>query len=298
LVEQGTISYGIQVPYSAGRQKPVIRVPVNACDSHHHIYDPVRFSYIPEDIRNQPPATVDCYRLLQKRLGLTRSVIVTPSAYGTDNRCTLDALRQMGADTRAVVVIDNKIPDAELESMHELGVRGVRFNIATGGSDDCEMIFALSQRIHELGWHVQFWMSANDTVKLEEFLFKIPAPIVFDHRGHIPQPEGTAHQAFKVICKLIDKGKTWVKLSGLYMDTKVAAPTYADTVKVGKAYVAYAPERMVWGTDWPHPSTFSQRQQWPDDAVMLDLLAEQAPDETVRNKILVDNPAVLYGFNK
>ena len=298
LTAEATAAEGIQVPYSAGRRRPVIRIPVNACDCHHHIYDPVRFPYLPTDVRNQPPATVDAYRLLQKRLGLTRNVIVTPSAYGTDNCCTLDALRQMGSHARGVVVINTSISDADLQQMHSLGVRGVRFNIATGGSNDCDMIVSLSERINELGWHVQFWMSANDTVKMEDFLLSLASPIVFDHRGHLPPPDGVDHPAFRVICNLIDKGKTWVKLSGLYLDTKAGDPTYTDTVKVGQAYVTYAAERMVWGTDWPHPTIFSERRPWPDDAAMLDQLADQAPDEFVRNRILVDNPAVLYGFNK
>lgn len=291
-------SADIQVPYSAGRKRPTVNVPPNACDCHHHIYDPVRFPYVPTDVRNQPPATVDAYRLLQRRLGLTRNVIVTPSAYGTDNCCTLDALQQMGGNARGVAVVDNSVSDAELQRMHKLGVRGIRFNISTGGSDNRDMILSLSKRINELGWHVQFWMSANDTVNMEDFLLSLPSPIVFDHRGHIPQPEGVNHPAFRVICNLIDKGTTWVKLSGLYLDTKVGEPTYADTVQVGQSYVGYAPERVVWGTDWPHPTIFSERRPWPDDANMLDLLAEQAPDELVRNRILVDNPAVLYGFNK
>lgn len=293
-----TATGDIQVPYSRGRKRPTIKVPVNACDCHHHIYDPVRFPYVPQDTRNQPPATVDVYRLLQKRLGLTRNVIVTPSAYGTDNRCTLDALEQMGPNARAVVVIDNNITDAELQKMHKLGVRGIRFNISTGGASDRDTILSLSRRINNLGWHVQFWMGANDIVEMEAFLLTLPSPIVFDHRGHLPQPDGIEHPAFRVICNLIDRGKTWVKLSGLYQDSKIGDPTYEDTVRVGKAYVEYAPERMVWGSDWPHPTVFSERKPWPDDASMLDLLAEQAPDETLCNRILVDNPAVLYGFPK
>ena len=287
---------GIQVPYSAGRQSPMIKVPANACDCHHHIYDPVRFPYLPSDVRNQPPATVDAYRLLQKRLRLARNVIITPSPYGTDNRCTLDALEQMGSNARAVAVVDKEISNTELQQMHQRGVRGIRFNIHSGGSWADETILSLSQRIHPLGWHVQFWMSADDAVKRGDLLKKLPSPIVFDHLGHLPQQEGIKHPAFKVICDLIDKGKTWVKLSGLYHDTQAGEPSYADVVKVGKAFVRYAPERLVWGSDWPHPTIFSDRKLWPDDAIMLDLLTEQTPDEDVRELILVDNPALLYGF--
>lgn len=286
----------IQVSYSSGRRRPEIDVPFNACDCHHHIYDPVRFPYLPTDVRNQPPATVDMYRLLQKRLGLTRNVIVTPSAYGTDNRCTLDGLRNMGKNARAVVVVSADISDAELLAMHETGVRGVRFNIATGGSDDLGEIRRLACRINEYGWHIYFWMSARHTVEMADFLASLPCTVVFDHRGHLPQPEGTKHPAFKVICGLIDKGRTWVKLSGLYIDSAVGDPAYSDTVQVGKEYVSFAPERLLWGTDWPHPTVFSERMPWPDEAKMLDLLAEQAPDKAVLRRILADNPAELYGF--
>lgn len=286
----------IQVSYSSGRQRPKIEVPSNACDCHHHIYDPVRFPYLPTDVRNQPPATVDMYRLLQKKLGLTRNVIVTPSAYGTDNRCTLEGLRDMGKNARAVVVVSGDISDAELLEMHEAGVRGVRFNIATGGSDDREEISRLAWRINEYGWHILFWMSARHTVEMADFLASLPCDAVFDHRGHLPQPEGTRHPAFKVICGLIDKGRAWVKLSGLYIDSESGDPGYADTVQVGREYASFAPERLLWGTDWPHPTVFSGRMPWPDDARMLDLLADQAPDKAVLRLILVDNPAKLYGF--
>jgi predicted TIM-barrel fold metal-dependent hydrolase len=289
---------GNQVPYSSGRNRPLLHAPANACDCHHHIYDPVRFPYTPDDTRNQPPATVDVYKMLQKRLGTSRDVMVQPSAYGTDNSCLLDALKQMGPSARGVAVVDRTVTDAELAKMHEAGVRGIRFNIATGAgaTSDEAMILEMSRRVTTLGWQVAFWMTADDTVRMANLLNKLPSTIVFDHRGHIPQPEGINHPAFKVICNLLDKGRTWVKLSGLYQDSKAGEPGYADTVKVGQAYVKRAPERMVWGTDWPHPSEFSSRKPMPNDASMLDLLAEQVPDESIRTRILVTNPAILFGF--
>ena len=287
---------GLQVPYSAGRQRPTIPVPENACDCHHHIYEPVRFPYVPEDVRNQPPAGVDAYRLLQKRLGTTRNVIVQPSAYGFDNACTLEALEKMGDSARAIVVIPESITADELDAMHALGVRGIRFNTASGGPKDYAAMQRLACRVHDWGWHVQFWVSAQDIVEVESFFSTLPNPLVFDHRAHLPQAEGIAHPAFRVICNLIEQGKTWVKLSGLYHDTKFGEPGYADTVSVGKAFAEFAPERMVWGTDWPHPSIFSERRPWSDDANMLDLLAEQVPDESIRHRILVTNPEILYGF--
>lgn len=292
------VTAGLQVPYSAGRGLPAVEIPTNACDAHHHIYDPVRYPYVPEDVRNQPPATVDAYRLLQKRLGTRRSVIVQPSAYGTDNRCTLDALRQMGDAARAVVVIDAAVGDEQLASMHAAGVRGIRFNIATGATDDCRMIRHLAERVHAFGWHIQFWMSAQKTVSMASFLRQLPNQIVFDHRGHLPSSQGIRHPAFAVIRDLVEGGKAWVKLSGLYIDTAGSETDFPDTVAVGKELVSYAPERMLWGSDWPHPSVFSERKPWPDDAVMLDLLALQAPDPATRHKILVDNPETLYGFGE
>ena len=298
--EQGNASGDIQVPYTAGMQHPRIKVPANACDCHHHIYDPARFPYLPEDTRNQPPGLVSDYRLLQKRLGTSRNVIIQPSPYGLDNRCTLAALDEMGSKTtRAIVVIDSSIADEELEKMHQLGVRGIRVNIASETVMDLmDTLEPLSGRVNELGWHIQFWMKADDIVTYSALLQRLPSPLVFDHLAHIPQPAGVNHPAFRVVGNLLDKGKTWIKLSGAYQDTKVGPPTYADTTKVAQAFVKLAPQRMVWGSDWPHPTIFSWRKPWPDDAQLLDLLAEWAPDEATRNRILVDNPEMLYGFSR
>ncbi len=129
----------------------------------------------------------------------------------------------------------------------------------------------------------------------EALLMRIGSPIVFDHMGRIPMPDGAKHKAFQILCRLIDKGQTWVKLSGAYMDTKVGAPTYADATELARAYLRFAPERMVWGSDWPHPT---ERDHKPNDAMLFDLLADWAPDERLRNRVLVDNPAALYGFGK
>jgi len=232
------VNTGLQVPFCTGRNVPATEIPANACDCHHHIYDPVRFPYRATDTRNQPPATVDCYRLLQKKLGVTRNVIVEPSAYGTDNRCTLDALRVMGKEnTRAVVVLDRSTSDEEIRQMHELGVRGLRFNINSGGGPEAlDEIEELAARVAPYHWSVAFWMSADLAVSMEDFLRNLPCDVVFDHRGHIPAEAGTAHPAFAAICRLMEEGKAWVKLSGLYQDTRCA--DYADTIAVGKAYVA------------------------------------------------------------
>jgi len=203
----------------------------------------------------------------------------------------------MGPSARAIVVVDESVSDAELRNMHDLGVRGIRLNLASEQKViKPDGIERLSARIHELGWHVQFWTMADDIVDMEEILKRMTSPMVFDHLGHLPQPSGVNHPAFKVICNLIEKGSAWVKLSGPYHDSEVGAPSYSDSTKLAQAYVKFAPERLVWGSDWPHPIMYSKKKEWPDDAQLLDLLAQWAPDDAIREKILVDNPAILYGY--
>jgi D-galactarolactone isomerase len=284
-----------QVPWSSGTDLPKLKAPANSCDCHMHIYD-ARFPADPGATLRPADASVDDYRLLQKRNGTTRNVVVTPSTYGTDNRVTLDAMAKFGATARGVAVVNASVTDAELKRLADLGVRGIRFNLVQAGATSVEMIEPLSTRVNALGWHVQIHMLGDQIVKIEDLLNKLASPIVFDHMGRIPQPAGTDHPAFGVIRKLIDKGRTWVKLSGAYQDSKVGPPSYADTSKVAQAYVKAAPERMVWASDWPHPT--QKENEKANDAVLFDLLTEWAPDEATRHRILVDNPATLYGFSK
>ena len=284
-----------KVPWSSGTDLPKLKAPANSCDCHMHIYD-ARFPADPGATLRPADASVDDYRLLQKRIGTTRNVIVTPSTYGTDNRVTLDAMAKIGASVRGVVVVNASVADAELKRLADLGVRGIRFNLVQAGATTVEMLEPLSTRVNALGWHVQIHMLADQIVKIEDLLYKLASPIVFDHMGRMPQPAGTDHLAFGVIRKLIDKGRAWVKLSGAYQDTKVGPPSYADTSKVAQAYVKAAPERMVWASDWPHPT--QKENEKANDAVLFDLLTEWAPNEVTRQRILVENPATLYGFSK
>jgi predicted TIM-barrel fold metal-dependent hydrolase len=282
-----------QVPYSSGTEAPNLLAPLNACDCHMHIYDS-RFSVAPTATLRPPDAHPSDYRLLQKRIGTKRNVIVQPSTYGTDNSCTLDALEQMVPTARAVAVVDTTVSDQELKRMDGLGVRGIRFNLVQAGATSIEMVEPLSKRVNDLGWHVQIHMLGGQIVQIEDLLQRLPSRIVFDHLGRIPQPAGTVHPAFRVIRKLLDKGNTWVKLSGAYQDSKVGPPTYADVNELAQAYVQAAPERMLWGTDWPHPT---QKSVKPDDAALLDLLLAWTPDQSTRRQILVENPEELYGFS-
>ena len=290
----GNTAFETKVPYSIGSNRPALMVPADACDAHHHIYDPVRFPYANTSV--QPPATTEAYRLLQKRLGLERNVIVTPSAYGTDNSCTLTALKKMGKDARAVVVIDNLISDSMLEEMNRMGVCGIRINVCCGDSGEPRRIKTLADRIAPLGWHISFWMNANLTVEMKDFLKGLPCPVVFDHRGHLPAAEGIRHEAFRIITGLMKEKKAYVKLSALYHDS--IKEDYADTIRVGKAYIEAAPDQVLWGTDWPHPGQSTTKRGLPNDADLLDYLLVQAGDQATVHKILVDNPARLFRWPK
>jgi predicted TIM-barrel fold metal-dependent hydrolase len=189
--------------------------------------------------------------------------------------------------------VDTGVADRELRRLDALGVRGIRFNLVQAGATTQEMMERLSQRVNELGWHVQIHMLADQIVEAAALLRRLPSPLVIDHMGRIPVAAGVRHPALGVVRALVDGGRTWVKLSGAYQESKV--PDYSDMAELGRAYVRMAPERMVWATDWPHPT---QKDVKPNDALLLDLLAQWAPDAGTRRRILVENPQILYGFPK
>jgi len=284
------------VPNSSGTEAPKLKAPANTCDCHIHIYDP-RFPPGGPTTRLMTNARVAEYRLHQKRVGTTRTVVVTPSAYGTGNEVTLDAIAQLGPNVaRGVVVIHPTLTDAELKRMHDGGIRGIRFTLFDPKTavTTIDMIEPLSKRVNDLGPHVQIHMRADQIVDAADLLQRLPSPLVFDHMGRLPQPAGIEQPAFQVLRRLLDTGRTWVKLSGVYQDSKVGPPTYADTTKVAQAYIKAAPQRMVWGSDWPHPT----EKEKPNDAVLFDLLTDWAPDEATGRRILVENPEDIYGFPK
>ncbi len=279
------------VPWSAGSEQPVLIAPPNATDCHHHIYDS-RFKVAPTATLRPGDATVADYRKLQARIRTSRNIVVQPSTYGTDNALLVEALGQFGAQARGVAVVDTSVTDAELDRLHKAGVRGIRFNLVQAGATTPAMVEPLAARVNERGWHVQFHLLAAQIAEMAPLFARVPAQMVFDHMGRLPEPEGIRHPAFKVIAELVQKNRAWVKLSGAYMDTKLGPPAYADTSAVAKAYLDLAPERMVWGSDWPHPT----EKVKPDDAILFDLLLGWAPNEATRQRLLVENPAKLYGF--
>ena len=285
---------GGEVLHSAGTEPPVQRAPAYACDCHFHIYNS-DFPAAANASIKPPDARVPDYLQLRKRLGLSRGVIVTPSTYGTDNSCTLDAIAQLGSSARGVAVVDTSVSDAELKHLHEHGIRGIRFNIARAGATTVEMIEPLARRIATLGWHVQVHMPADAIVANAATLEHLPVPVVFDHLGRIPQPEGKTHPAFALIMRMLGNGKAWVKISGVYQDTKIGPPTYSDIGELAKAYIQQAPERVVWGSDWPHPTKGGFGV--PNDALLFDLVAGWAGPESWK-RMLVTNPETLYDFAK
>lgn len=284
---------GAMLPNTCARSRPATSAPAGACDAHMHILDP-RFAHVAAVL---PQATVADYRRIQALNGTSRTVVVQPRPFGTDNSVTLDAIRQLGSDrARGVAVVRPDITDAQLQALHEGGMRGIRFSLHTAvhAAVGFEMVEPLAQRVHAWGWHLQLHWSADQLLAHEQMLRRLPTPLVFDHLGRLPLPQGTAHPAFALILGLLDRGRAWVKLSGAYLDTRQPhGQGYADTDAVARAWVRAAPERLVWGSDWPHTTETACK---PDDAELFDLLARWSGDEKVRQRVLVDNPAALYGF--
>ena len=283
-------------PCQPARKKttaPQDPVPSGACDSHFHIFGPKdRYPYATERNYTPPDASVANYRKLIETLGIERQVIVQPSVYGTDNARTLDALREFGQTCRGVVVIAPETPLAELRAMHDLGVRGVRFNAVTGGSAGVEALEAMAARIAPLGWHIQLFLRSEIYPWIEPVLKRLPVDFVIDHMGQTMTAKGVDDPGFKAVLRLIDQGHGWAKITGAYRISS-NGPPYSDSAPFAKALIQAAPDRIVWGTDWPHPDV---KGEMPDDGSLLDLLSEWAPDIVLRRRILVDNPARLYGF--
>ncbi len=284
------------VPNSAGVNTPLLPIPSKSCDCHFHIYD-ARFAQSADAAALHELATVSEYRLLQKRLGTERAVIVTPRNYGVDNDVTLDAIAQLGFErARGVAVLRSDVSDATLKALNAGGIRGVRFSLYTpkNAAASFEMVEPLAARIADLGWHLQLHWTADQIVEHEAMLKRLPTQIVFDHMTRLPQPLGLNHPAVKIVESLLAQGRTWIKLSGAYLDSQVGeAGDFLDIDAVARHWIATAPNRLVWGSDWPHPTETIK----PNDANMLDMLARWTTERAVIEQILVQNPSELYGFS-
>jgi D-galactarolactone isomerase len=284
----------LDAPHSSGIEPPRTTSWAGATDCHLHIFDPRYPRKVALPTHHAAWATVADYRLFQRRLGLSRAVIVSPTSYGFDNRCLVEALEAFGDRARGIAAVKLDISDAELDQLNAQGVRGIRL-YAERGRTRPEDYALYGRRVARLGWHLQIAVGReeNALVNLERFLEHLPCPLVFDHMGYVPQPQGIGDPGVAVLRRLLDRGNTWVKLSGVYIRSKVGHPTYADVNVLAAELARAAPQRVLWGSDWPH-TVVQDPQLKPDGARLFDQLAEWVPDATLRRRVLVDNPQSLY----
>ncbi|HVZ71969.1 MAG TPA: amidohydrolase family protein [Polyangia bacterium] len=274
---------------------PKLVAPPGACDTHIHFYD----AAAPAAPGAPMPGsrTVDDYLAVHRRLGLSRVVVVQPNAYADDNRVTLGGIARLnaaGVGARGVAVVRANVADVELERLTRGGMRGVRIMTLNAGTLGFDVMDAVVARVHAFGWHANVQLDGRELPKHEAQLARLPGRFVIDHTGKFLEPVSPEHPAFASLLRLLDTGRCWVKLSGPYETSKVGAPAYTDVARLAKALAAHAPERLIWASNWPHPSATTPAP--PDEADLLDLLLDWVPDERARRITLVDNPAELYGF--
>ena len=283
-------------------------VPPDSCDCHTHVIgDPARFPlwsgrpYTPE------PASPEEMAAMHSALHIRRVVIVTPSVYGTDNSATLYGLKARGADARGVAVIDERTTDRELDTMASAGVRGIRLNLSAGRTSPeaaRQRLQASFGRMKQRGWHIQVYAELPIVAAIKDLVLDSPVPVVFDHFGGAKAAGGTEQPGFADLIELAGSGKAYVKISGAYR-ASMLAPDYSDVAPFARALVAANADRILWGTDWPHPDTTVRKGHTPmdtspmlqiDDGRLLNRLPVWVPDAATRERILVRNPARLYGF--
>ncbi|WP_321787242.1 amidohydrolase family protein [Burkholderia pyrrocinia] len=267
-------------------------VPSNACDCHIHIYDDA-YPLAPTATFRPPQAPVAAYRRVQQATGLARVVVVQPTGYGYDNRCTLDALAAFGPHARGVATLPVDVPDAELERLHAAGVRGARFMMLSGGAARWDEMERMAARIASLGWHIDVQLDGRTLPDVEPLLAALPSRVVIDHTGKFLVPVAPDAPSFVALRRLLDLGHVWVKLSAPYETSQVGAPGYDDVARLASVLAREHATRCVWGTNWPHPNA----SPLPDDAHLLGWLHDCAADGRLSRAILVDNPAALYGFD-
>ena len=283
-------------------------VPRDSCDCHTHIFgDPQRFPFFDGRTYTPESASVDELQQMHRALDIDRVVIVQPSVYGTDNSCTLDAVRHIGPRARGVAVIGAQTTNAQLDEMHRMGIRGIRINLETSGIEDPSVARqrfkgGVERLKTRHGWHIQIYKNLGLIAALKDEVSASPVPVVFDHFGGLQSADGPHQPGLDALLALVQSGKAYVKLSAPYRASKLA-PDFPDVAPFAKALVAANAARMLWGTDWPHPQTKAgndPHQVTPlyqiDDGRDLNLFAEWVPDAAQRKAILVNNPARLYGF--
>jgi D-galactarolactone isomerase len=274
-------------------EPPRLKAPAGTCDTHMHFYDS-RYAARP-GTPLPPDASVEDYTQVKRWLGIDRSVIVQPNAYGDDNRLTMDCVTALGADNaRAIVVVKPDVTDERLEELNKGGARGVRIMALHGGAVGLDQLDALAARIHPFGWHPIVQLDGRQFPDYEAQLLRLPGTFVIDHVGKFLEPVAPDHPAFHSLLRLVETGRCYVKISAPYETSITGGPDYADVGALARELIRAAPERMLWASNWPHAQ--ADKFGYPDDARLLDVLLDWAGDEAVIHKILVDNPARLYGF--
>ena len=279
-------------PPDASPVKPAYRAPAGACDAHCHIFGPAaRFPYAPTRRYTPPDAPKEMLAALHRRLGLSRAVLVQASCHGTDNRAMLDAIASSSGAWRGVAMVEATVTDRELEALHAAGVRGVRFNFVAhlGGAPDLNAVDQVLRRVGPLGWHVVLHLDAEDILTYREFLGRLRVPFVIDHMGRVRAAHGLDQKPFRLLLDVMKNEPAWVKVSGPERISAGGRP-FRDAVPFARALIDAAPDRVLWGTDFPHPNV----RVMPNDGELLDLFALFTDDEELRRKVLVDNPARLY----
>jgi predicted TIM-barrel fold metal-dependent hydrolase len=282
-------------------------VPEGACDCHVHTFDPQHFPYLPSRPYTPEAVSVEELRSLHKALHISRVIVVQTTVYGTDNSGALDAMKQLGSRARGVAVIDEMTPDSALDEMDRAGIRGIRLNLETAGQTDPEIgrkrFQAAVERIKNRKWHIQIYARLSVIDGIKEQVAAAPMPVVFDHFAGTPAGLGIEQPGFASLLNLLKTGKAYVKISAPYRSSTIA-PDYPDIAPIAKAMVGANPQRILWGSDWPHPGIpvpgRSNSEITPffqiDDGRVLNFLPTWVPDAAIRKTILVDNPAKLYGF--
>ncbi|HEU4353088.1 MAG TPA: amidohydrolase family protein [Burkholderiales bacterium] len=268
-----------------------IRVPKGACDTHMHFYDGAAAA---PGTPNPGTFTVPMYRELQQRLGLERVIVVQPNAYKDDNRVTLVSIRALGKAAKGVAVVKPSVSDAELDRLTKAGICAVRIMTLHGGTLGFDVMDEVMARVHPFGWHANIQLDGRELPKYEAQIKRLPGKFVIDHTGKFLEPVVVDSEPFRSLLNLVETARCWVKLSAPYETSKTGGPKFQDVGRLAKALVRKAPERMLWASNWPHPSVPKEKR--PADEDLLDLLLDWAPVEETRKKILVDNPAELYGF--
>jgi 2-pyrone-4,6-dicarboxylate lactonase len=296
-------AHGIPVcaPPDPHPRKPKFDLPPLACDCHAHICGPSDvYAYIPQRIYSPPDALLPAYRSVLDRLGVSRAVLVQPSFYGADNAAMLAAMKAAGPAFRGVAVIGDDATAADIEAMHVAGVRGARLNIVDlrdgKGQLPVERIRDLAGRIKPFGWHIEFLMHVDEFPQIDAMLGGLPVDAVFGHLGYVKTEKGVAAPGFQALKRLLRDGRAWVKFTGPYRISSGTMP-HADTNAFAHALLDAAPDRIVWGTDWPHVAT-AWTIPMPNDGDLADLLLDWIPDAALRSRVLARNPARLYGYDE